>query len=121
MFEANSQNELLTPSQNPLEPPLQHSPEPRREQPRQGRGGLRTGAIIGLILLLIVVFVIGGFAGWVYAGTKSSSSGSTLNATTLDTQRCRARKRRGEGETDYRGGLCHPGKRGGTRLWGDRR
>ncbi len=79
MFEANSQNELLSPSQNPLEPP--------REQPRQGRGGLRTGAIIGLILLLIVVFVIGGFAGWVYAGTKSSSSGSTLNASTLDTQR----------------------------------
>src|SRR2546425_4697278 len=79
MFEANSQNELLSPSQNPLEPP--------REQPRQGRGGLRTGAIIGLILLLIVVFVIGGFAGWVYAGTKSSSSGSTLNATALDTQR----------------------------------
>ncbi|TMD71108.1 MAG: trypsin-like serine protease [Chloroflexi bacterium] len=87
MFEANSQNQLLSPSQNPLEPPLQHSPEPPREQPRQGRGGLRTGAIIGLILLLIVVFVIGGFAGWVYAGTKSSSSGSTLNATALDTQR----------------------------------
>src|SRR5205807_4720036 len=87
MFEANSQNELLAPSQNPLEPPLQHSPEPPREQPRQGRGGLRTGAIIGLILLLIVVFVIGGFAGWVYAGTKSSSSGSSLNAPTLDTQR----------------------------------
>jgi len=28
MFEANSQNQLLSPSQNPLEPPLQHSPEP---------------------------------------------------------------------------------------------
>src|SRR2546425_11757660 len=79
MFEANSQNELLSPSQNPLEPP--------REQPRQGRGGLRTGAIIGLILLRIVVFVVGGFAGWVYAGTKSSSSGFTLDATTLDTPR----------------------------------
>src|SRR5712691_986195 len=76
MFEANSQNQLLSPSQNPLEPP--------REQPRQGRGGVRTGAIIGLILLLIVVFVIGGFAGWVYAGTKSSSSSSTTNATALD-------------------------------------
>ena len=25
MFEANSQNELLSPSQNPLEPPLQSS------------------------------------------------------------------------------------------------
>jgi len=48
---------------------------------------LRTGAIIGLILLLIVVFVIGGFAGWVYAGTKNSSSASTANATALDTLR----------------------------------
>ena len=89
MFEANSQNELLSPSQNPLEPPFQYSPEPPRKQPRQGRSGLRTGAIIGLILLLIVVFVIGGFAGWVYAGTKSSSSSSvsTVNATALDTLR----------------------------------
>src|SRR5437868_7944057 len=87
MFEANRQNELLSPSQNPLEPPLQHSPEPPREQPRQGRGGLRTGAIIGLILLLIVVFVIGGLAGWVYAGTKSSYSGSILIANAVDTQR----------------------------------
>src|SRR5438270_5651826 len=90
MFEANSQNELLTPSQNPLEPPLQHSPEPPREQPRQGRGGLRTGAIIGLILLLIVVFVIGGFAGWVFASAKSSATGTTTTtqaATTLDAVR----------------------------------
>src|SRR2546423_8304756 len=82
MFEANSQNQLLSPSQNPLEPPLQHSPEPPREQPRQGRGGLRTGAIIGLILLLIVVFVIGGFAGWVFASTKSSATGTTTTTTT---------------------------------------
>ncbi len=50
---------------------------------------MRTAAIIGLILLLLVVFVIGGFAGWVYAGTKSStsSSASTSNATALDTLR----------------------------------
>src|SRR5439155_21964488 len=63
-------------------PPLQHSPEPPREQPRQGRGGLRTGAIIGLILLLIVVFVIGGFAGWVFASAKSSATGTTTTTTT---------------------------------------
>jgi len=91
MFEANSQNQLLTPSQNPAESNFQNPPESPREQPRQGRGGLRTGAIIGLTLLLIVVFVIGGFAGWVYAGTKSSSSSSTTssitNATALDTLR----------------------------------
>jgi S1-C subfamily serine protease len=48
---------------------------------------VRTAASIGLILLLIVVFVIGGFAGWVYAGTKSSASVSTGNATALETQR----------------------------------
>src|SRR5947209_12432407 len=83
MFEANSQNELLSPSQNPLEPPLQHSPEPPREQPRQGRGGVRTAAIIGLILLLIVVFVIGGFAGWVYAGTNRSPSSAATPSSTI--------------------------------------
>src|SRR5712692_9502438 len=82
MFEANSQNELLSPPQNLLEPPLQYSPEPPRKQPRQGRGGLRTGAIIGLILLLIVVFDIGGFAGWVFASAKSSATGTTTTTTT---------------------------------------
>ena len=82
MFEANNQNELLSPSQNPLEPPFQIPPELPREQPRQGRDGLRTGAIIGLILLLIVVFVIGGFAGWVFASAKSSATGTTTTTTT---------------------------------------
>jgi len=51
---------------------------------------LRTGAIIGLILLLIVVFVIGGFAGWVFASAKSSATGTTTTtqaATTLDAVR----------------------------------
>ena len=82
MFEVNNQNEALTPL-----PPSQNHPEPSSGQPRQGRSGVRTGAIIGLILLLIVVFAIGGFAGWVYAGTKSSSSVSTGNATALNTLR----------------------------------
>src|SRR2546421_11011992 len=82
MFEANSQNQLLTPSQNPVGTNFQNPPEPPREQPRQGRSGLRTGAIIGLILLLIVVFVIGGFAGWVFASTKSSATGTTTTTTT---------------------------------------
>src|SRR5436853_2778028 len=90
MFEANNQNELVSPSQYPLGTTLQNPPEPLREQPRQGRGGLRTGAIIGLILLLIVVFVIGGFAGWVFASAKSSATGTTTTtqaATTLDAVR----------------------------------
>jgi S1-C subfamily serine protease len=90
MFEVNNQNALLSPSQYPLGTPLQNSPEPPRQQPRQGRGGLRTGAIIGLILLLIVVFVIGGFAGWVFASAKSSATRTTTTtqpSTTLDAVR----------------------------------
>ncbi|MFL5588818.1 MAG: S1C family serine protease [Ktedonobacteraceae bacterium] len=86
MFEVNSQ----TSSQNEVLSPLSPShnpPEPPSGQPRQGRSGVRTAAIIGLILLLLVVFVIGGFAGWVFAGTKSSSSVSTGNATALNTLR----------------------------------
>jgi S1-C subfamily serine protease len=43
---------------------------------------VRTGAIIGLTLLLVVIFVIGGFAGWVFASAKSSTA-----TTTLDTAR----------------------------------
>jgi S1-C subfamily serine protease len=49
---------------------------------------VRTAAIIGLILLLLVVFIIGGFAGWVYAGTRGSSSSQAApsNASALETQ-----------------------------------
>ena len=86
MFEVNnqtsSQNEVMTPLS-----PSHNPPEPPSGQPRQGRSGVRTAAIIGLILLLLVVFVIGGFAGWVYAGTKRSSSVSPGNATALNTLR----------------------------------
>lgn len=74
MFDTDKQPEFISPSQNPAEPPAQH--------PQHGRGGLRTGAIIGLTLLLVVLFVIGGFAGWVFANTKSNTA-----ATTLDTAR----------------------------------
>jgi S1-C subfamily serine protease len=88
MFETNnqarSQNEVGSPSQDELGQHYPNPPEPPREQPRQGRSGVRTAAIIGLILLLIVVFVIGGFAGWVYAGTKSPSSASTGNASLVN-------------------------------------
>jgi S1-C subfamily serine protease len=69
MFDTNKQTESIPPSQNPAEPPPQH--------PRHG-GGLRTAAIIGLTLLLAVVFVIGGFAGWLFVSTKSSAAGTTL-------------------------------------------
>ena len=81
MFETDKQTEYISPSQNPAEPPQKH--------PRHG-GGARTGAIIGLALLLAVIFVIGGFAGWVFASAKSSATGTTTTtqaATTLDTQR----------------------------------
>src|SRR5713226_9302437 len=81
MLETNKQPEFISPSQNPAEPPPQH--------PRHG-GGVRTGAIIGLTLLLAVIFVIGGLAGWDFANAKSSAAGttaSTTTATTLDTVR----------------------------------
>src|SRR5256714_14797961 len=71
MLETDKQPEFISPSQTPAEPPPQH--------PRHGRG-VRTGAIIGLTLLLAVIFVIGGFAGWVFAGTKSSTAGTTASA-----------------------------------------
>ncbi len=77
MLETHTQTEFISPSQNPAEPLPQH--------PRHGRGGLRTGAIIGLTLLLAVIFVIGGFAGWVFAGAKSSTAGTTAPTTTATT------------------------------------
>lgn len=81
MFETDKQTEFISPSRNPAEPPQKH--------PRHG-GGARTGAIIGLTLLLAVIFVIGGFAGWVFASAQSSTAGttaSTTTATTLNTVR----------------------------------
>src|SRR5437764_14965759 len=72
MLETNNQPEFISPSQNPAEPP----PQP----PRHGRKGVRTGAIIGLTLLLAVIFVIGGFAGWVFASTKNSPAATTASA-----------------------------------------
>ena len=79
MLETNNQTEFISPTQNPAEPP---------QQPPRHRRGVRTGAIIGLTLLLAVIFVIGGFAGWVFASAKSSPAGTTApskTATTLDT------------------------------------
>jgi S1-C subfamily serine protease len=43
---------------------------------------VRTGAIIGLTLLLAVIFVIGGFAGWVFASAKNSPAATTASAPT---------------------------------------
>ncbi len=72
MLETNTQTEFITPSQNPAEPPPQH--------PRHG-GGVRTGAIIGLTLLLAVIFVIGGFAGWIFASAERSAAGTSASTT----------------------------------------
>src|SRR2546421_7743164 len=73
MLETNSQTEFISPSQNPAELP---------PQPPRHRKGVRTGAIIGLTLLLAVIFVIGGFAGWVFASAKSSPAATTASAPT---------------------------------------
>src|SRR5207237_1564574 len=76
MLETNNQTEFISPTQNPAEPP---------QQPPRHRRGVRTGAIIGLTLLLAVIFVIGGFAGWVFASAKSSTAGTTAPTTTAAT------------------------------------
>jgi S1-C subfamily serine protease len=68
MSDTPGQTEFIAPPQNAAEPSPQHS---------QQRDGLRTGAIIGLMISLVAVFVIGGLAGWVFAQTKSSPSGTS--------------------------------------------
>jgi S1-C subfamily serine protease len=68
MSNTPGQTEFIAPPQNAAEPSSQHS--------RQ-KDGLQTGAIIGLMISLVAVFVIGGFAGWVFTQTKSSPSGTS--------------------------------------------
>jgi len=50
---------------------------------------LRTGALIGLTLLVAVVFLVGGFASWVFASGQSRVVGTSVptTANTLDTVR----------------------------------
>ncbi len=77
--ETSRQIEGIHPSPNP--------PEPAQKHPRPS--GLRTGAIIGLIFLVAVVFLVGGFAGWVFASGQSRVVGTSVptTANTLDTVR----------------------------------
>ena len=69
--DTNSQTEGIHPSPNP--------PEPPQRNPRHN--GLRTGALIGLTLLLAVVFLVGGFAGWVFASEQSRVLGTGVPTT----------------------------------------
>ena len=73
------QTEGIHPSPNP--------PEPAQKHPRPS--GLRTGALIGLTLLVAVVFLVGGFAGWVFASGQSRVVGTSVptTANTIDTIR----------------------------------
>lgn len=73
------QTEGIHPSPNP--------PEPAQKHPRPS--GLRTGALIGLALLVAVVFLVGGFAGWVFASGQSRVVGTSVptTANTIDTIR----------------------------------
>ncbi len=77
--DTSRQIEGIHPSPNPPEPPQTH-PRP---------SGLRTGALIGLTLLVAVVFLVGGFAGWVFASGQSRVVGTSVptTANTLDTVR----------------------------------
>ena len=83
MFDSQEMNQQTIPYQEPREP----APPP--VPPRRRGGGLRTGAIIGLILVLVVVFGVGLFAGWEFGrngSTLAPSAGQLppLSGTTLD-------------------------------------
>jgi S1-C subfamily serine protease len=60
-------------------------------KPSGHSGGMRTGAIIRLMLLLAVIFVVGGVAGWLFHGANSSAAGTTstttVTASALDAER----------------------------------
>ena len=83
MFDSQEMNQQTIPYQEPREP----APPP--VPPRRRGGDLRTGAIIGLILVLVVVFGVGLFAGWEFGrngSTLAPSAGQLppLSGTTLD-------------------------------------
>ncbi|TMD47686.1 MAG: trypsin-like serine protease [Chloroflexi bacterium] len=83
MFDSQEMNQQTIPYQEPREP----APPP--VPPRRRGGGLRTGAIIGLILVLVVVFGVGLFAGWEFGrngSTLAPGAGQLppLSGTTLD-------------------------------------
>ena len=69
MPDTHTQPELLSPSEQPAERFPRHS--------RQ-RGEMRTGTVIRLMLLLAVIFVGGGAAGWLFHGANSSTAGTTI-------------------------------------------
>lgn len=50
------------------------------QRPRRSSGGLRTGAIIALTLLLAIVFGVGLFAGWQFGRTNVTTSPSTTSS-----------------------------------------
>jgi S1-C subfamily serine protease len=77
------------------QPELPLSPSEHAElypKPSGHSGGLRTGAIIRLMLLVAGIFVVGGVAGWLFHGANSSAAGtttptSTVTASALDAER----------------------------------
>jgi S1-C subfamily serine protease len=74
MPDTHRQPELLSPSEQLAE---------LFPKPSGHRGGMRTGAIIRLMLLLAVIFVVGGVAGWLFHGANSSTAGTTTPTTTV--------------------------------------
>lgn len=63
----------------PLSPP----PLPARAAWYPARGGMRTGAIIALAVVLAVVFGTGLFAGWQFGRTSNSSNSNSGSVATL--------------------------------------
>jgi S1-C subfamily serine protease len=74
MADTHRQPELLSPSEQLAELFPKSSVH---------RGGMRTGAIIRLMLLLAVIFIVGGVAGWLFHGANSSTAGPTTPTTTV--------------------------------------
>ena len=57
-------------------------PPPTRSN-SNGRNGMRTGAIIALVIVIALVFSTGLFAGWQFGRTSSTGSPSSSNVATL--------------------------------------
>jgi len=74
--QSNAPTQPVTAPQPVVPGPMQTSPaNPRRS------GGLRTGAIIAMTVLLAVVFGVGLFAGWQFGRTGNTSAGALQSGT----------------------------------------
>ncbi len=70
----------VPPTQSPSQPPYSPAgPQPTATKPKRPRRG---GAILGLALVLALIFGVGLFAGWEFAGSHSTTTSTTSQAPT---------------------------------------